>query len=84
MNILPRNPADRKAKSPCDKNIRYLVCVPGHDSPNETPFLTIVVYDKQKTARVDDPSDLINTRRLSGPKAARPVVSGLSGQETIY
>jgi hypothetical protein len=28
-------------------------------------FLTIVVYDKQKTALVDDPSDLINTVRLS-------------------
>jgi hypothetical protein len=27
MNILPRNPADREAKSPCDKNIRYPVCV---------------------------------------------------------
>jgi hypothetical protein len=25
----------------------------------------IVVYDKQKTALVDDPSDLIDTRRLS-------------------
>jgi hypothetical protein len=47
MNILPRNPADREAKSPCDKNIRYPVCGPGHDSPNGTTFLTIVVYDKQ-------------------------------------
>jgi hypothetical protein len=65
MNRLPRNPADREAKSPCDKNIRYPVCVPGHDSLNGTTFLTIVVYDKQKTALVDDPSDLINTRRLS-------------------
>jgi hypothetical protein len=65
MNILPRNLADREAKSPCDKNIRYPVCVPGHDSPNGTTFLTIVVYDKEKTALVDDPSDLINTRRLS-------------------
>jgi hypothetical protein len=33
MNILPRNPADREAKSPSDKNIRYPACVPGHDSP---------------------------------------------------
>jgi hypothetical protein len=66
MNILPRNPADREAKSPCDKNIRYPVCVPRHDSPNGTTFLTIVVYDKHKTALVvDDPSNLINTRRLS-------------------
>jgi hypothetical protein len=66
MNIiLPRNPADREAKSPCDKNIQYPVCVPGHDSPNGTTFWTIVVYDKQKTDLVDDPSDLINTRRLS-------------------
>jgi hypothetical protein len=60
MNILSRNPADREAKSPCDKNIDIL-CVPGHDSPNGTTFWTIVVYDKQKTALVDDPSDLINT-----------------------
>jgi hypothetical protein len=30
------------------------VCVPGHYSPNWTTFLTIVVYDKQKTALVDD------------------------------
>jgi hypothetical protein len=44
MNILPRNPADREAKSPCDKNIRYPECVPGHDSPNGNTFLTIVVY----------------------------------------
>jgi hypothetical protein len=66
MNILPINPADREAKSPCDKNIRYPVCVPGHDSPNGTTFLTIiVVYDEQKSALVDDPSDLINTSRLS-------------------
>jgi hypothetical protein len=72
MNILPRNPAVREAKSPCEKNIRYPVCVPGHDSPNGTTFLAIVVCDKQKTARVDDPSDLINTRRLSpGQKAPR-------------
>jgi hypothetical protein len=69
MNILPKNLADHEAKSPCDKNIWYPVCVPGHDSPNGTTFLTIVVYDKQKTALVDDPSDLINTRR--------PAVSGL-------
>jgi hypothetical protein len=75
MNILPRNPADREAKSPCDKNIPYPVYVPRQDSPNGTTFFTIVVYDKQKTALVDDPSDLINTR---------PVVSGLSGPETIY
>jgi hypothetical protein len=61
MNILPRNPADREAKLSCDKNIRYPVRVPGHDSPNGTTFLTIVVYDKQKTALADDPSDLINT-----------------------
>jgi hypothetical protein len=61
MNILPRNPVDREVKSPCDKNIRYPVCVPGHDSPNGTTFLTILVYDKQKTALVDDPSDLIST-----------------------
>jgi hypothetical protein len=46
MNILPRNPADREVKSPCDKNIRYPVYVPGHDSPNGTTFLTIVVYNK--------------------------------------
>jgi hypothetical protein len=59
MTILPRNPADREANSPCDKTIRYPVCVPGHDSPNGTTFWTIVVYDKQKTALVDDPSDLI-------------------------
>jgi hypothetical protein len=72
MNILPRNPVDHKAKSPCDKNIRYPVCVPGHDSPNGTTFLTIVVYDKQKTALVDDPSDMIKWP------------SDLSGQETIY
>jgi hypothetical protein len=68
MNILPRNPADREAKSPCDKNIRYPVCVPGHDSLNGTTFLQLchnVVYDKQKTALVDDPSNLINTRKLS-------------------
>jgi hypothetical protein len=58
-NILSRNPANREAKSPCDKNIRYPVGVPGHDSPNGTTFLTIVVYDKQKTALVDDQSDLI-------------------------
>jgi hypothetical protein len=58
MNILPRNPADCEAKSPCDNNIRYPVCVPGLDSPNGTTFLTIVVNDKQKTALVDDPSDL--------------------------
>jgi hypothetical protein len=59
MNILAllRNPADSEAKSPYD------MCVPGHDSSNGTTFLTIVVYDKQKTAIVDDPSDLINTRR---------------------
>jgi hypothetical protein len=38
MNILPRNPADREAKSPCDKNIRYPVCVPGHDSAIGTTF----------------------------------------------
>jgi hypothetical protein len=38
MNILQRNPADREAKSPCDKNIRYPVCVPRHDSPNGTTF----------------------------------------------
>jgi hypothetical protein len=69
MNILPSNPADREAKSPCDKNIRYPVCVPGHDSPNGT-FLTIVVYDKQKTTLVDVPSDLINTRRL--PPGRKP------------
>jgi hypothetical protein len=69
MNILPRSPADREAKSPCDKNIRYPVSVPVHDSPNGTSFLTIVVYDKQKTALVDNPSDLINTRRFSGPSA---------------
>jgi hypothetical protein len=65
MNILPINPADPEAKSPCDENIRYPMCVPGHDSPNGTTFLTIVVYDEQETALVDDPSDLINTRRLS-------------------
>jgi hypothetical protein len=66
MNILPRNR---------DKNIRYPVCVPGHDSPNGTTFLAIVVYDKQKTALVDDLSDLINTRRLSpSRKAPRPLV----------
>jgi hypothetical protein len=35
--------------------------------------MTIVVYDKQKTALVDDPSDLINT-----------AVSGRSGPETNY
>jgi hypothetical protein len=64
MNLLLRNPANRKAKSPCHKNIRYPVCVPGHDSPNGNTFLTIVLYDKQKTTLVDDPSDLINTRRL--------------------
>jgi hypothetical protein len=40
-----RNQADREAKSPCDKNIRYPVCIPGHDSPNGTTFFTIVVYD---------------------------------------
>jgi hypothetical protein len=74
MNILPRNPADREAKSPCDKNIRYPVCVPGHDSPNGTTFLTIVVYDKQKTALVDDSVtwstlvDCIRAESLSGPK----------------
>jgi hypothetical protein len=56
MNILPWNPADREAKSPCDKNIRYPVCVPGHDSPNGTTFLAIVVnvYDKQKTSGLVD------------------------------
>jgi hypothetical protein len=43
MNILPRNPADHEAKLPCDKNIRYHMCVPGHDSPNGTTFFTIVV-----------------------------------------
>jgi hypothetical protein len=55
MNILPRNPADSEAKSPCDKNIRYSVCAPGHDSPNGTTFFIIVVpvYDKQKTALRD-------------------------------
>jgi hypothetical protein len=65
MNILPRNPADHEAKSPRDKNIRFPVCVPAHDSLNGTTgtFLTIVVYDKHKTTLVDDPSDLINTRR---------------------
>jgi hypothetical protein len=86
MNILPRNQAEREAKSPCDKNIRYPVCVSGHDSPNATTFVTIVIYDKQKTALVDDPSDLINTRRLfPGRKPlGRPAVSGLSGPETIY
>jgi hypothetical protein len=55
MNILPRNPADREEKSPCDKNIRYPVYVPGHDWQNGTTFLTIVVYDKQKTAHLDHP-----------------------------
>jgi hypothetical protein len=53
------------------------VCVPAHDSPNGTTFLTIVVYDKQKTTLVDDPSDLINTNRLSPGRK-------LSGPETIY
>jgi hypothetical protein len=65
------NWSNREAKSPCDKNIRYPVCVPGHDLPNGTTFLTIkkiVVYDKQKTALVDDRSDLI----VSGPKAFWP------------
>jgi hypothetical protein len=76
MNILQRNPADREAKSPCDKNIRYPVCVPGHDSLNGTNILTIVVYDKQKTALVDDPSDLNTRRFVSGPKAPRHAVSG--------
>jgi hypothetical protein len=78
MNILPRNPDDREAKSPCDKNIRYPVCIP----PNGTTFLTliIVVYDKQKTALVDDPSDLINTRRLSPAESP----STPNGPETIY
>jgi hypothetical protein len=98
MNILPRNPADREAKSPdreakspCDKNIRYPVCVPGHDSPNGITFLTIVVYDKQKTALVNDPSDLINTHRLS--QGRKPLDlrlgafcrgGGVFGPEPIY
>jgi hypothetical protein len=81
MNILPRNPADREAKSPCDKNIRYTVscdvCSRTWFTKWDYYFLTIVVYDKQKTTLVDDPIDLINTRRLSP-------VSGLSGPETIY
>jgi hypothetical protein len=55
MTILPRNTADREVKSQCDNNIRYPVCVPGHDSANGTKFLIIVVYDKQKTALVDEP-----------------------------
>jgi hypothetical protein len=58
MNILPRNPADREAKAPCDKNIRYPMCAPGHDSPNGTTFWTIAVYDKQKTALVDGPTQV--------------------------
>jgi hypothetical protein len=61
MNILPRNPADREAKSPCDKYIRYPVCVP---MIHRMGLLTTVVYDKQKTVLVDDPVHLINTRRL--------------------
>jgi hypothetical protein len=61
---------------PCDKNIQYPVCVPGHDSPNGTTFLTIVVYDKQKTALVDDPS-----LRAESPSTCS---LGLSGPETIY
>jgi hypothetical protein len=86
MNILQRNPADREAKSPFDKNIRYPVCVPGHDSPNGTTFLTIVVhvYDKQKTTLVDDPSDLINTRRLSPGRKSLDLRSLISGPKTIY
>jgi hypothetical protein len=75
MNILLRNPADCKAKLPCDNNILYPMCVPGHDSPNGTTFLTIVAYDKQKTALVDDSSDLINTRRLSSGR--KPLDCGL-------
>jgi hypothetical protein len=95
MNILPRNPADREAKSPCDKNIRYPVCVPRHDSPpNGTTFLTIEVYDKQKTALVeqkttlvDHPSDLINTRRLSPcrkPIDLRPLAFLARRQSTVW
>jgi hypothetical protein len=59
MNILPRNPADREAKSSCDKNIRYIPCV-FQDMIHRVGKI-IVVYDKQKTALVDDPSDLINS-----------------------
>jgi hypothetical protein len=58
MNILPRNPADREAKSPCDKNIP---CVFQDVIHRIGKISVIVVYDKEKTALVYDPSDLINT-----------------------
>jgi hypothetical protein len=84
MNILPRNPADREVKSPCYKNIRYPVCVPGHDSPNGTTFLTVVVYDKQKTALVDDPSILINTRSLSPKKSHSDMTTAAFANKLLF
>jgi hypothetical protein len=65
--ILAREsqPTARRNRHVIKISVRYPVCVPGHDSLNGTTFLTIVVHDKQKTALVDHPSDLINTCRLS-------------------
>jgi hypothetical protein len=68
------------------------------DSPNGTIFLTIVVYDKQKIARVDDPSDLITrvdclwARKAFWPGSTSFLISynhcspqgGLRGQDTRH
>jgi hypothetical protein len=75
MNILPRNPADHVIYRHVIKISDISVCVPVDDSSNGTTFLTIVVYDKQKTAIVDDPSDMINTRSPGRRQSTRVIRS---------
>jgi hypothetical protein len=76
MNIQPKNPADRQAKSPCDKNIRYPVCVKTWFTEWDYFFdnCGTLYMISSKTALVDDPvtwSTLVDCLRAESFLARR-------------